>query len=479
MAGGTPDELVLGIDLATANARAVVVSLRTGAQLLERSRELDAPHQGPQGAREQAPVYWEVSSTLIHEMVHELGTASRGIRALSVTGTSGTVVPADSHGRPSGRALLYNDLRGSEQLDKLVAAGFSARPLTSLARIAWLEQHNPAQRYLSTPDVVIAALARELLPGDTSHALKAGIDPVAAEWPIEALELLGVSRGVLPELIHPGHRIGTVAPEVVAELGLPSGVLIVSGMTDGCTSQLATGAVRVGDTVGVLGTTLVIKGVSITEIVQTSSGIYSHLSPDGMFWPGGASNVGAGSLPGSVTSVKEQIRRWDQDAWANGPSSIVRYPLSVAGERFPFFSREAVPFVLGDTASKVDDYRSYLEGVAFVERLGLEVLTGLGLQRGRHFLSGGASRSAVWNRIRATVLGTELHLPEHQASAYGAAVFAAVGYVGGEFSAEVDRMISPARVIDPDQASLEPMEESYQLFRAAVIARGYFRESNW
>ena len=74
---------------------------------------------------------------------------------------------------------------------------------------------------------------------------------------------------------------------------------------------------------------------------------------------------------------------------------------------------------------RIDDYRSVLDGVAFTERLGLEVLARLGVPRGRHRLAGGATRSDVWNQIRADVLASPVLVPADPTSGRGAAILAA------------------------------------------------------
>lgn len=59
-------------------------------------------------------------------------------------------------------------------------------------------------------------------------------------------------------------------------------------MTDGCAAQMGAGALDVGSSNCVLGTTLVLKGVN-RELISDPAGIvYSHRSPDGNWLPGGA-----------------------------------------------------------------------------------------------------------------------------------------------------------------------------------------------
>ncbi len=288
--------VLLGIDLATAGARVVALDGADGSVLAQRSAELPAPHRPGPGISEQDARYPQVVVPLIAAVAADLGDRAPQVAALSVTGTSGTVVPCDAAGRPSGPAVLYDDQRARVQQDLLRAAGAQSAITSALARIGWLAAHSQAVLYLHTPDVLITALAGTVLPTDTSHALKSGIDPVDGTWPATLLDLLDIDPGTLPALVHPGTVVGTVADPVADLVGLPRGVRIVAGMTDGCTAQLAAGAVVPGDTVGVLGTTLVLKGVALQAVSDVSGAVYSHLAPDGRFWPGGASNVGAGVL---------------------------------------------------------------------------------------------------------------------------------------------------------------------------------------
>jgi len=247
-------------------------------------------------------------------------------------------------------------------------------------------------------------------------------------------------------------------------------MVLVAGMTDGCTAQIAAGAVRPGDTVGVLGTTLVIKAVSEHSVSGFGGAVYSHYGPDGLFWPGGASNVGA-------RLVREEFGGHDLDQLerlgaARGPADAVRYPLPGTGERFPFSRADARGFTLG-TADGVHAYRTLLEGVAFVERLGLRVLHDRGVRLGGHRLAGGGSSNRLWNRIRATVLGRPVTRPEHASSGYGAALLALASATGAGLAAIVDRTERTAEVFDPDPAEASRLADSYARLCQELVQRGY------
>lgn len=464
------EEIFLGLDLATAHARLVAVA-DSGCVLAQRTLPLPTPAAPAPGRAEQPADYLAAARRLLHEITGELGSRAAAIRALSTTGTSGTIVPCGADGRPVGPAILYHDQRAAAEAKRLAANGFPATSTSPLARIGWLCAHEPAARYLHTPDVVAAGLLGAVPPTDTSHALKAGIDPVAARWNEPALDALDIPRTALPDLVHPGTPLGVLANSLAAELGLPPGVVLIAGMTDGCTAQIGSGAVNLGDTVGVLGTTLVLKAVTEQPVSGHGGAVYSHLAPDGRFWPGGASNVGAGLIRTEFPGA--DLAELDAGAERAGPASSVRYPLPGKGERFPFSHPDATGFRLGGASTRGQDFRALLEGAAFAERLGLDALRALGVRTRSHRVAGGASASRLWNRIRASVLDRPVVKPSHPTSDFGAAVLAFSASTGTPLSAAAARFASTAETIEPDPSETGPLRENYERLREELRRRGY------
>lgn len=477
MADWSGGDIVLGIDLATATARCVAVDTRTGHVLAALSSALPEPTRAAGGNSTQESSYAATALGLVARVVQSLAPPTARIRALSVSGTSGTVVPVDAVGQPVGPALLYDDTSGAALA---AARGLPAGSMLGRMAAALLAARDAGMevaRLASTVDVVHAALVAGAVPGDTSHFLKAGIDPVTGGWPA-AVRDLGLAD-VAPPLVAPGTVLGTVDLPWARRLGLGPDVSVVAGMTDGCTGQVATGAIHLGDSVGVLGTTLVLKAVAAAPVSSPDGAVYSHRAPDGAWWPGGASNVGGGALAARTPRQRHRHRHrrlaaLDERAAERGPASVVCYPLPRPGERFPVADPHLEPRWSGEPADEVDAHRALLEGVAFVERLGLETLAGLGAPSGRHVLAGGASRSPTWRAVRATVLGggqvREVRAAGGGGSALGAAVLAAAGTSGEPFGDVVDAMVPPTTAVLPVPAEVERLEASYATFLALVTA---------
>jgi D-ribulokinase len=187
-----------------------------------------------------------------------------------------------------------------------------------------------------------------------------------------AILALGVPCELLPAVVRAGTQLGEVCATASVETGIPAGTPVIAGMTDGCAAQMGAGALSVGSWNSVLGTTLVLEGVTPDLIKDPAGVVYSHRSPDGNWLPGGASSVGAGAI--TKLFPGRDLEALGEGAADREPASIVAYPPHGRGERFPFVFPEAEGFTLGQPVDEIDQYAALLQGVVFVERLCFDYL---------------------------------------------------------------------------------------------------------
>ncbi|MEO6966231.1 MAG: FGGY-family carbohydrate kinase, partial [Acidobacteriaceae bacterium] len=223
----------------------------------------------------------------------------------------------------------------------------------------------------------------------------------------------------------------------------------------------------------VLGTTLVLKGATHERLIDPLGVVYSHRSSDGLWLPGGASSTGAGVVAEKFSGC--DLNALNQNAAAAGPSDLVVYPLSGKGERFPFSAPEAEGFVIGTPVDIESLYVGILQGVAFIERLAFEYLEMLGAPiEGKLTFTGGATKSAVWNQIRANVLGREVSIPEVTEGAFGMAVLAASHDCS---LVEATRaMVRTRKAISPMRSLQDAYTERYARLLQELQFRGWISE---
>jgi sugar (pentulose or hexulose) kinase len=308
------------------------------------------------------------------------------------------------------------------------------------------------------------------VPSDLSSALKTGAHLIEERWPDDVMDALSVPPDLLPKLVRSGTVVGAVSRVAAAVTGIPAGTPVIAGMTDGCAAQLGAGALRPGRWNSVLGTTLVLKGVTHELMADPLGVVYSHRAPNGDWLPGGASSCGAGLI--SRDFAGRDLDELSRAASAHEPARMLAYPLASAGERFPFVAPEARGFTMGGGGSEVDRFAAVLQGVGYVERLCYDYLDLLGAPvDGDLLLTGGATRNEYWCQLRADILGRPVAVPDNSEPALGMAVLAASpGRDPADVAAEMVRI----RVtIDPRVGSGERFSASYVALVDELEGRGW------
>jgi D-ribulokinase len=382
--------LFLGIDIGTGGVRALAAT-ESGAAAAAASAPLEPAVLAPQEGRHEQPpdAWWQATCRATAAVIDRLraaGFAREQLAAVSLDGTSGTLVAVDAAGRPLRPAMMYNDPRAASEAEQLnVAAGEFCEKLGyrfaasyALAKIAWLRRHEPevfarTARFVHQTDYAMGRLAGDFAVTDYSNALKTGYDLLDECWPAWIEDELGIMDRV-PRVVPPGTPVGEVSRMAAAETGLPAGLPVVAGATDGTAAFLASGVCREGDYNATLGTTLVFKGLSRRLCRHPQGLVYCHKLPGGWWLPGAAGNVGCQWIAALFPGCDE--RAMDQAAANLLPTLGLAYPLVGTGERFPFLSATAQGF-LPESADPIARFAACLQGTAMVERLGYEVLDNL------------------------------------------------------------------------------------------------------
>ena len=473
--------LFIGIDIGTQGARCVVADA-AGDVVAARSVPFKALNFATrEGWYEQAPGDWAAAAeAAITDCVKQLRDAGRDpneIRAISIDGTSGTIVPLDANHAPLTNGIMYNDPRARAQVAPVRAAmagqeaklGYAFGASFSLPRILWVKENLPdvyekTAVFAHQADYVAGLLCGEFAVSDYSNALKTGYDLLGGCWPAE-FAALGIDTGKLPRIVPPGAPVARVSRAAAERLGLSENTLIVGGSTDGYASALAAGAVRAGSWASIIGTTFVLKGVTERLVVDPDGSSYSHRLPSGEWLLGGTGTIGGRVLNGctggksfdEMNAVSEKLI----------PTGVRCYPLPGIGERFPFVKADCAPFYIGDiTGGRL--YPAVMEGVGFAERLAYDKMIALGCAVGDTICAtGGACRSDLWLKIRASILNRRLMVPKVVDAAMGSALLAAAADMGGLNNA-AEAMIRYEKTMEPDPALVRPYEDIYGRFREDI-----------
>jgi sugar (pentulose or hexulose) kinase len=407
----------LGIDFGTSGARAIAIN---------DDREIVASvnHAFPNIPENDLAVSWE---TALFNLLDRIPQAIiTKIKAISIDGTSATVLLCDRSGYPITKPLLYKDAK-TEVLETLKEIAPPKSPVinstSSLAKLLWWSRQSyfsQAAYFLHQADWLAWLLHDKLGISDYHNALKLGYDVENLEYPIWLQNL--AFNHLYPQIIAPGQQIATIKPEIGDRFGLPLDCIVRAGTTDSIAAFLASGATQTGEAVTSLGSTLVIKLLSKRKIENSSFGIYSHRL--GNLWlTGGASNTGGAVLKSFFNDA--ELSSLSQQIPAEIASPLNYYPLLEPGERFPISNPQLLPQLEPRPSNSVEFLHGLLESISRIEALGYQKLQQLGANPSiRVYTAGGGAKNFVWQQIRQRHLQVPIIVARNTQAAYGAALLA-------------------------------------------------------
>lgn len=462
-----PSPLVLGIDLGTSSLKVVALALTSGPQVVGRGRAA-YPILAPQaGWAEQDPrAWWRALRRALAQALAGMDPA--GVAALGLSGQMHGMVLVDSRGQPVYPAAIWADRRGANLLrafrqrvppEVWPCLGSAPAPGFAALTLFWFRRHRPtlfqrAAWLLSPKDWLRLALTGRAAtePSDASATLL--FDVFRGSWAAEVLQGIGVDENLLPPLLPSQAIAGELFPRAARSLGLPSGIPVVAGAADQAAAALGNGVLREGQAQLMLG-----SGGQVLRVLEAPTpdpGFRTHLfrhALEGRWYRLGAVlNVGLAWA-------------WLARALGVGPDGLFRLaqavPPGAEGAVFkPYLLGERTPYMDPSLAggwyrlrphhTRAHLARAGLEGIAFGLR---EAVEALGLPKDVPLrVSGGGVRNRFWLALLANVLGRSLvPMEDPDASAWGAALLAALGSGLIEESRLSHYGISPAPALEPGE----------------------------
>jgi xylulokinase len=272
--------------------------------------------------------------------------------------------------------------------------------------------------------------------------------------------------------------VGTLRAEVATLLGLPPGVLVVTGTGDEFGACIGAGIVDPGVVGDITGTAEPVAAAATTPLLDPTGLVetHPHAAPDRWLLenPGFVSGGARRWLGEAVLCVTtERVTELAAGAPA-GSDGLVFIP-ALGGAVTPRWNDRARGTFHGLRLGHDQRHlaRAVLEGCAFALRDLVDRLDELGLAGERVRILGGGARDALWPSIKADVTGRVMErLAEPEATALGGAVLAAVGagwYPDVASAAAASARVAP-ELAEPDPARHRLYEDAYARYRAIFDA---------
>jgi len=477
-------KLYIGIDLGTSAVKLLLVD---ASGCIHNTVTKEYPLEFPRpGWSQQAPEDWWKA---VAEGVPALLKGFNGteVAGIGIAGQMHGLVVLDENDHVIRPAILWNDGRTARQVDylnRMIGRETLSRLTANIAfagftapKLLWMRENEPEN---------FAKIAKIMLPKDYINYLLTGVhscdysdasgmlllDVEHKCWSQGMLDTCGVREDQMPELHESFDVIGTVKPEIAAMLGVSDTVKVCAGAGDNAAAAVGTGTVGNGGCNISLGTSGTIFISSDRFGVDPNNALHAFAHADGGYHLMGCMLSAASCNKWLCEDILNTTDYATEQAAIQperlGENSVYFLPY-LMGERSPINDTNARGVFIGMTmdTTRADLVQAVLEGVAFAIRDSFEVAKGLGIDISCSKICGGGSRSALWKRILANVLGIPLEtVKTEQGPGYGGAMLAMVGCGAYEnVRIAADALVRTASITAPAPVLTAKYEEKYQKFR--------------
>ncbi len=488
--------LLLGIDIGTTAAKAALFGLDGRLQAVG-SAEYPLYHIRPGWVEQQPEEWWQATVIAIRQALSQIEHGAERIAGICVSAQAPTLIALDANGQPVRPALIWMDRRAETQvaeLENLLDAetiyritGNRPDAFYVAAKHRWYMKNEPHLLARTRTFLQITGYINYRLTGlmslDRSHAALLQLrDYATGEWSTDLMNACGVEPRHFP-LARAAHEIlGGISSSAAEATGLRVGTPVMVGTVDGAAAALEAGAAGAGVAAEMTGTSTVMIMPNDKGVTESAFIAMPHALP------------GINLLLGAMVSSGASLR-WFRDQFADaeretaaqthvdafdlltnqaaqapaGSNGLIFLPYMM-GERSPLWNTNArgVLFGLSLATPKAAVIRAILEGTAYALRHNVEVAQNAGVPITEVRSVGGGTRSALWNQIKADVLGVPVLLPEASVGApFGDALVAGLGV--GLYTNVLETVRDVIKIktrYEPNPANYACYTEQYALFRS-------------
>jgi xylulokinase len=495
-------DYVIGCDIGSQGTKAVLVSLE-GEIIAEAVQSYGIDYPQPLWAEQPAERWLEAVSGAVREALRLAQVNPAQVQAIGTAAQVDGVVPVDRAGRALRPAIIWMDRRAGEQCARAGQAvdaealfartGLNLDPTHVAPKIRWIADQHPgvaerAAYYLLPGSFVTHYLTGELAVDYSNASSTLLLDVSTRQWAPDLCALFGVEASRLARVCAATEVAGNLRPAAAEALGLAPGTRVVVGSGDEHAACLGAGVVvpgRVGD---IAGTAEPVCAASRAPLFDDTHLVETHCHADPDQWllenPGFVSggnfrwyrdHFGAAEVAAGAQAGRSAYQLLDEQASAVPPGSegLVFLPC-LMGAMTPTWNEHVRGTFAGLTLAHTRAHmtRSILEGSAYAVRDIVDRMRALGLPLAELRVVGGGARSALWNQIKADVIGLPVVVPNTtETTALGGALLALVGIGAyGSLLEASDHIVRPAQRFEPNEQQRPAYEQPYQLYRDTYFA---------
>ncbi|MBO7744217.1 gluconokinase [Paenibacillus sp. MWE-103] len=443
---------MIGVDIGTTSTKAVL--FETNGAIVAKADEGYPLYTPTSSVAEQDPdqIFRAVLHTL-KGVVAQSKAKPEQVLFVAFSSAMHSVILVDGEGKPLTRSITWGDNRSAAWADKLkrelnghgvyLRTGTPIHPMSPLPKLMWLrheqaELFRKAAKFVSIKEYVFARLFGEYVVDYSIASATGMLNLEKLDWDEEALELAGVTRERLSELVPTTHALRGMKAAYAEETGLGASTPFIVGASDGVLSNLGVNAIEPGVVAATIGTSGAIRTVVDKPVTDPKGRIFCYALTDKHWVIGGAVNNGGMILRWArdelAAAEAETAKRLGMDPYdllmqiaarvRPGADGLLFHPY-FTGERAPLWNASARGSFFGLNLHHRKEHliRAVLEGVIFnLYTVLLAMEENIGRPK-KILATGGFARSALWRQIMADIFDQEVVVPESfESSCLGAVV---------------------------------------------------------
>ena len=490
----TSSEFIFGVDIGTTSTK-VVLYQRDGTIVGQHS--VGYPMLSPQAKvqEQEADAIYQAAVRSVRALTEQYPEQTQQAIGLALSSAMHSLIAVDLEGQPLTHSITWADRRSAPWVAKLQErcdapalyhrTGTPAHPMLPLLKLMWLKAEQPelfqrAAKFISIKEYVIHRWCGDYVV-DHSIANATGLFNLKTlDWDSEALELAGITRKKLSQLVPTTHVLPKLQPEAASNLGLAVTTPVVVGASDGALASLGVGALTSRTAAITVGTSGAIRVMLEQPQTDPKGRLFCYALTPERWVLGGATNNGGIVLRWLRDTLADTevdtARLLQQDAYdiltaiaatiPAGSNGLVFHPY-LAGERAPLWNANARGsfFGLGLEHNKAHMIRAVLEGIVYnlyAIAQALEEAAGP-IQSIR--ATGGFARSALWRQMLADVFDQTVIIPaSNEGSCFGAAVLGLHALDCLSDLNEVAEMLSETRTHRPNAENVARYQKILPLY---------------
>lgn len=475
--------MYLGIDLGTSSVKVVLVD-DDQSTLAEASSPLTVDRPRRLWSEQSPASWWNATKDAVARVRSAAPKPFTAVRGIGLSGQMHGATLLDANLQVLRPAILWNDGRSHAECAELEAAeprsrditGNAAMPGFTAPKLVWLARHEPdvfarTSHVLLPKDWLRLQLSGDLATDASDASGTLWLDVGRRRYSEEMLAASKLSIRAMPRVFEGSEATGRLRGDLAKEWGFSTPPTIAGGAGDNAAGAAGVGVVRPGQALLSLGTSGVVFLVTERFAPGPALGVHAFCHCVPATWHQMSVMLSAASSLAWFTGVagaqSEGALIAEIEQQAPKPSAVVFLPY-LSGERTPHNDPRAQGVFFGMTheTTRAELARAVLEGVAFGFADGVGVLRQAGGAPHEITVIGGGSRSALWTRILASVLGETLLVRERaeQGPAFGAARLARLAVT----NESVESVCVPPAVtarVEPDDHLVEHYRPRLEVYR--------------